>query len=246
MSGTAPDDPAITEPVFPPLFEGYAMSGQADPFDAACAKAALGCDAGLVMHNVQADRLRAAIVFAPEVPLGEAMVMQPLCGIGFQNALGALAPPELAVQLTWEGGIVVNGAACGHLSVAASTDDPAQVPDWLVVGLSLPLLAMGDMPGHEPEKTTLVEEGCGEVEPVLLLEAWVRHSLVWLNRWSDEGVAPLHREWSGLVHGIGASASRGGHEGVFLGTDEAFGMLLRDSATTHLIPLTTLLEDPTR
>ena len=60
----------------------------------------LGCDAGLVVHNISPDTLRAAIVFAPEVTLEEAIVMLPTCGIGFQNALGALAPPAVAVHLT--------------------------------------------------------------------------------------------------------------------------------------------------
>ena len=102
----------MNEPTFPPLLSGLAASG--DPFDAAIAQAALGCDAGLVIYNLAADALRAAIVFAPEVPLDDAIAMLPACGIGFQNALGALAPPEVAVHLHWHGGIRVNGATCGR------------------------------------------------------------------------------------------------------------------------------------
>ena len=111
----------MTQPVFPPLLSGHPVQGGEDPFERAQAMAALGCDAGSVVYNIQADRLRVAIVFAPEVPLQDAMAMLPLCAVGFQNALGALAPPEVAVHLGWDGLICVNGAKCGAFRVAAST-----------------------------------------------------------------------------------------------------------------------------
>ena len=153
-------------PSFPPLLAGLEVEGGTDPFAKACAEAALGCDAGTVVYNIGADRLAAAIVFAPEVALEDAMAMLPACGVGFQNALGALAPPEVAVHLTWEGGILVNGAACGGLRVAASTADPDAEPEWLVVGLTVPLIPDDpDAPGAAPDRTSLYEEGCVEVEP---------------------------------------------------------------------------------
>ncbi|PWE32578.1 hypothetical protein DDZ14_09280 [Maritimibacter sp. 55A14] len=234
----------MTAATFPPLLTGRAVDGVTDPFAKACALAVLGCDAGLVVHNVQADRLRAAIVFAPERPLEEAMIALPVCGIGFQNALGALAPPEVAVHLTWSGGIEVNGAACGRFRAAASTRDPQAVPDWLVIGLDLPLLPVDDdAPGATPERTSLYAEGCAEVDGVALLEAWARHMLVWLNTWEDAGAARIHTEWMGLAKRVGEAVAVDGRQGTFLGVDERFGMLLRDGRDTHLIPLSSRLEE---
>ncbi|MCY3669812.1 MAG: DUF4444 domain-containing protein, partial [Alphaproteobacteria bacterium] len=204
---------------------------------------ALGCDGGTIIYNIGADRLAAAIVFAPEVVLEDAMAMLPACGVGFQNALGALAPPEVAVHLTWEGGILVNGAACGRLRAAASDCAPEDVPDWLAVGLEVPLIAEDvDAPGAAPDRTSLYEEGCVEVAPDALLESWSRHTLVWINRWSDDGAGPLHGEWRGLAHGIGEEVSVGGRTGLFVGVDERFGMLLREGEATSLLPLSGLLE----
>lgn len=96
--------------------------------------------------------------------------------------------------------------------------------------------------GDTPDVTALYDEGCADVAPVGLVESWSRHTLTWLNRWQDEGNAPLHAEWMGLLRGVGEQATRDGMSGVFLGTDERFGMLLRTSAGTQLLPLTTLLE----
>lgn len=233
----------MSEPSFPPLFQGLALGPGSDPMAKACSEAMRGCDAGLVTYHLGPNRLDAAIVFAPDVPLQDAMGMLPVCGIGFQNALGALAPPEVAVHLDWDGGLRVNGAACGRLTVAASDDDPEAEPAWLVVGLTLPLWPESDDPGHTPDQTTLYAEGCAEVEADRLLESWVKHTLVGINRFSEGDVAGVHRDWRELAHGIGEDADVAGHAGVFLGVDERFGMLIRTGNETHLVPLTHLLED---
>ncbi|MDV7144909.1 DUF4444 domain-containing protein [Tropicimonas sp. TH_r6] len=230
-------------PVFPPLFDGHPVNGNADPFAKACAQALIGCESGLVAYNIGADRLSVALVLVPEMPLEDAMAAFIACGIGFQNALGALAPPEVAVHLGWDGQIRVNGAECGALRVAASTNAPAETPEWLVVGLSLPLLPLEEV---TPERTCLYDEGCADLDPAALTEAWIRHSLVWLNRLEAEGNHPLHTHWQGIAHGIGEAVERDGMSGTFLGTDERFGMLLRTEETTHILPLSSILEETGR
>ena len=232
----------MNDPVFPPLMSGHAVTGAMEAFDTACAKAAMGCDAGLVVHNLGADVMQAALVLAPEVPLAKAMSMLPLCAVGFQNALGALAPPEVAVHLGWDGVLYLNGARCGGLRVAASHRDPAAQPDWLVIGLTLPLWPPSEETGTTPDATALYAEGCADVGAGDLLEAWARHTLNWINRWEEDGPRTLHTEWRGLAHGLGEELRQGTQTGSFLGVDEDFGMLLRQGGTTQLIPLTTLLE----
>ncbi|SFT77984.1 biotin/lipoate--protein ligase family protein [Sedimentitalea nanhaiensis] len=232
-------------PRFPPLLRGVAAGSGEDPFEKACAMAALGCDGGTLVYSLMADRLRAALVFAPEVPLEDAMAMVPVCGVGFQNALGALAPPEVAVQLTWDGGIRVNGAGCGFLQARASRSEARAVPEWLVVGIEISLMQTETDPGANPDVTALHDEGCADMGPNYLLEGWARHTLVWINRWGDEGNASLHDQWMGLLVGVGEPIERAGVRGVFLGVDEKFGMLIRDNETTHLVPLSSLAGEPT-
>lgn len=232
----------MTAPRFPPLFVGQTVAGNIDPFDKACVEAVKGCDAGLVVYCLSPDSLQVAMVLAPEVCLADAMAMVPVCGVGFQNALGALAPPEVAVHLEWNGNLRVNGASCGRLRVAASDNNPDEVPAWLVIGLVLPLWPENDAPGETPDRTALYAEGCADVDAVDLLEAWVKHTLVGINRWTDEGVGAVHKEWRGLAYGIGEVSEMDGISGTFLGVDERFGMLIRDEVTTHLVPLTHILE----
>lgn len=237
---------APRDPSFPPLFQAHPVDESTDPFAKARALAALGCDSGVLVHSIAADRLRAAVVFAPEMPMEQAMQALCACATGFQNAFGTLAPPEVALHLTWDGDILVNGARSGRLRIAASEHDPRVVPDWLVVGLEVWLSPQTkDEPGHTPDLTCLYQEGCAEVSPLELLEGWARHSLVWINGLIEGDSRALHNEWRELLHGVGSQVTQtvSGRQlhGTFLGTDADFAMLLRDGGDTQLIPLSALL-----
>jgi biotin-(acetyl-CoA carboxylase) ligase len=234
----------MNELLLPPLFTPLPSDG-ANPFALACARAREGCDAGLVTYDLRPDVLRAAIVFAPEVLLREAVVMMPICGVGFQNAFGALAPPEVSLHLDWAGEIRVNGGVAGRLMMSAHPHNPGVVPDWLVVGLEIAFWPTEEETGLTPDVTALFSEGCSDIEAPRLLEAWVRHTLVWIDRWLDGGLKALHTEWSGIAHGLKADCQFGDCRGTFLGVDETFGMILKSDDRTTIIPLTDILsEDP--
>ena len=226
-------------PTFPPLLTGEEVQPGQDPFSKAVAEASLGCDAGLITWTREADRLRAAIVFAPEEPLEDAVSAIFAVALGLGDALGALAPPEVAVHYVWPGGLKVNGADCGRLRAAAAAKDPGAEPDWLAVGVEIPFLSPDDDPGHRPDQTCLLNEGCGEITPIQLLESWSRHMLTWINRRDGEGIAPLHAEWRSRAWGMGEELPGGG---VFMGLDEQGGMLVKTGAETRLHPLTEMLE----
>ena len=235
-------------PSFPPLFHGEAASPGTDPFAKAIAAAIIGTDPGLIVHQLEPERLRAAIVLAPEAPLEDAMAMVFAAALGFADALGALAPPEVGVHTDWPGGLRVNGARCGQIHAAASDPAPDREPDWLVIGLDLPIFPTegADEPGRTPDVTTLIEEGCAEVAPTELLEAWSRHMLVWINRWLADGIAPLHADWRARAYSMGeeitVTVQGDTHAGTFVGLDDKGGLLLRDGDRTRALPLSAMLE----
>ncbi|SHG86107.1 biotin/lipoate--protein ligase family protein [Marivita hallyeonensis] len=231
-------------PSFPPLMQGINAAG-ADPFEAACEAASNDCDAGSILYDITPDRLRAAIVLAPEVPLAKAAAMLPLTAVAVQNALGALGPAELPVHLEWSGPIRVNGARCGAVKAAASGADLTQPPAWMVTGFTLTFARPQAEGGATPDETDLMSEGCGGLSPTQFLESWSRHLLNWINRWEDDGMAPLHREFAGLAYGLGEDIEVLGRSGHFLGLDEDLGLLLRSGGQTTVIPVTDLLETRT-
>ena len=227
------------DPTFPPLLTGEEAPAGADPFDKAVAAALTGCDAGLLVWSRRADALSAAVVLAPECPLEQAIGISFAVSVGLVDALGALAPPEVAVHHVWPGAFKVNGADCGALRAAASTADPSVEPDWLVIGIEMPFLPTGEG-GEDPTRTCLFNEGCAEVTPQQLLESWSRHMLVWINRWLDEGLAPLHAAWRERAWEMGEALPDG--SGTFMGLDELGGMLVKSEDGTIGRPLTDLLE----
>jgi biotin-(acetyl-CoA carboxylase) ligase len=226
-------------PVFPPLLTGEEAPPGADPFDKAVARALVGCDPGLLVWAPRVDALSAAVVLAPEDPLERALSVSFAVSLGFGDALGALGPPEVAVHFVWPGGIKVNGGDCGELRAAASTSDPNAEPDWLVVGLDVPILPERGDGGETPDRTCLFAEGCAEVEPMMLLESWSRHMLVWINTWLDDGIAPLHAAWRDRAWQMGEALPD--DTGVFMGLDDLGGMLVKDAEATSVRPLTDLL-----
>jgi biotin-(acetyl-CoA carboxylase) ligase len=233
-------------PLLPPLLSGEAAAG--DPLRAAAARARAGCDAGLIVHRIRPDHLSAALVLAPEVPLGEAMMMVIAAADAFGDAFGALAPSEIACEFDWPGGFRINGARCGGLRAAAATGDAGAVPDWLVIGLELPFFAPEDHePGETPDRTTLWEEGCAEITPLRMLESWSRHLLVWINTWQDEGNRRLLADWTGRAPSLGGpvdfTLAGARHHGQALGLDESGGLLLKTDGGTRLLPLTLMLEE---
>jgi BirA family biotin operon repressor/biotin-[acetyl-CoA-carboxylase] ligase len=234
-------------PTFPPLLRGEETPPGTDPFAKAVASAALGTDPGLICWTRDEATLRAALVLAPEAPLAQAVGIAFAVSLGMGDALGALSPAEIPVNYVWPGGFKLNGADCGVMRLAATTNDPQAEPDWLVIGVEIPYLPPSDdpssgiEPGFDPDRTSLVEEGCLEVTPLKLLESWSRHTLTWINRWLDDGFQPLHAAWLERAWGVGEELPDG--SGTFMGLDERGGMLVRTSKTTELRPLTAMLED---
>lgn len=228
-------------PTFPPLLRGEETPRGQDPFAKAVAQAALGADPGLIAWSRDPTAMRAALVLAPEAPLADAMAAVFAVALGLGDAIGALAPPEVAVHYVWPATIRVNGGDCGSLRAAASTTDLAAEPDWLVVGVHVDyLMPEADEPGRNPEQTCLAEEGCIEVTPPLLIESWSRHTLVWINRWLGDGFRPLHDAWRERAWNMGEPLPDGS---LFVGLDERGGMLLRRGKAIEVRPLTSMLED---
>ncbi|NMT63193.1 biotin/lipoate--protein ligase family protein [Marinobacter orientalis] len=226
----------IESPQFPPLFSGEAVPKHTDPFDKAVSQAIAGVDSGTIFYSEAADTLRAALVLAPETPLEEAIQAVYVAQIGLAESLGALAPPEVPVHFQWPDRIKINGAVCGGVRFAADVSDPKAYPGWLVIGIDVPFIPASDEPGKNPNKTCLLEEGCGEIEPMALLESWSKHTLLWLNYFMDSGFERVHNEWRPRCDTLGKEIDQPA-SGIFVGLDEKGRMLLRQGPMTETVSL---------
>ena len=165
-------------------------------------------------------RLEMALVTEPDVARERCAEMVPLFAVACGDALGALAPPEVAVTYRWPDRLLVNGAEAGRLALALANGSP---PDWLVVGLHLAVRpADASDPGLDPSRTTLWDEGCGEIAVRDLVSAIARHTVAVLHDWDTGGFGAVHRAWTGR---------HAGEEG-FLGLDDHGNALMREGDRT--------------
>lgn len=235
------------EPLFPPRLRGeQAKSGQR-PVDLACQRAAAGIDAGLIVWAIDAERVEAAVVLAPEQPLAKAIGVVLAVENALSDAIGSLAPPEVAVHFDWPGGLRLNGGQAGTVTARAATTVAEEEPDWLIVAISVDIIPRAAPTGDwDSDVTGLMAEGCAEVSPVALIESWSRHMLVWLNRFESEGMTGVHRDWHGRAWRMGDTLPKGHPDGpgLFVGIDEDGGMLVRAGEETTLVPLTVMLTRP--
>ena len=226
----------IESPHFPPLLTGEAVPRHMDPFDKAVSQAIAGVDSGTVFYSEAGDVLRAALVLAPETPLEEAIQAVYVAQIGLAESLGALAPPEVPVFFQWPNRIKVNGALCGSVRYAVDVSDPRAHPTWLVIGIEVPFIPAHDEPGKNPDETCLLEEGCGDVQPMALLESWAKHTLLWLTYFMESGFERVHKEWRPRCDDLGKEISHP-RPGLFVGLDEKGRMLLRQDVMTETVSL---------
>ena len=228
----------ITDPTFPPLLTGEKVAKDVDPFFKAVGASMMGCDPGTVFYAEDPETLRVAITLAPELALKDSISVIHALMLSVADGLGALGPPELAVHFVWPCQFKVNAARCGELRFKASTTEPDSVPDWLVVGLTIPFVRPESIePGSDPSQTWLHEEGCIELTVPQVIESWSRHSLVWLNSFEDKGYQAIQDHWRAKCDSIGSDVTYPG-EGTFVGTDNHGSLLLkRDGMTSihHLI-----------
>ena len=176
----------------------------------------------------------AALVLEPEVVAAEALEASYIALVAFGDCLGALAPPEVGVTYRWPSSILVNGAKAGAVMVGLPEDCPPDgTPDWIVVGLYL------DIGSHdgEPEpglflnRTTLWDEGCGDLTGTHLIESYARHIKTWLHRWEADGSRPVRDAWLARYSRPGESVrfmiDGQDRDGTFLGLDDTGNLLAK-------------------
>jgi biotin-(acetyl-CoA carboxylase) ligase len=234
----------MSDPRLPPLYRLTVVEPQSDAFARALDLAAGPAEDGTIVWSRRADRLDSAVVFRPETLLTEALAVIYPVALGLGDAIGALAPPIVAVHFRWPDRIEVNGALAGGLRAGWGGGAAEDASAWLVVGVGLLVAA----PAAGAERTTLQDEGCAEVTTADLLESFGRHALAWINRWQADGFAPVREAWLGRAAGLDGELALdlgdGPVAGRFAGLDEQGNLLLTIDRRTRTVALADALRRP--
>lgn len=235
----------LPAPEFPPLLTGHSVPAQDDPLHLALEGARQGnFGAGDLCWSMAETHARAAIVLEPECSLAKALQMAPLLMVAIGDALGAIGPPNLALMYRWPTTLLVNGGEVGEVFLhtpegAGPEDTPAFIVLGFTIAMSLPADIM-DAPGLARHATALFEEGCGDLDRTLVIEAVARHFLSWVDTWEHDGFCAAHPDYLGRMQPTDKVAVQTGpvtHEGRMIGIDEDGGLLLDGATGVHGLSL---------
>ncbi len=231
----------------PPLLTAHVAVSAAPAEEVARLGAEAGrYGAGDLVWQADGEGVSVALVLEPEVPPEICRQMLFVATVATGDAIGALIPPEVGLTWDWPSTLRANDGIVGRIGLEMSeTLDAEGAPNWLVVSLKVAVRDIGGNgaePGHTPERTTLYDEGCGEIAAEDLVCAWARHLLTWIDTWQQEGFAPVREAWTFRARGREdgeVAIDRGGviHRGRVLGLDDRGGLLLETGSGMVLLEL---------
>jgi len=189
-------------PTFPPLLTGQKLSDGKSIVKTANARAAKGAlGAGDLLWSEAENSLEFAVVLEPEVTRERCGEMLYVMIVAFGDAAGALCPPEISITFQWPNAILMNRAMIGTCGLDISETEHEGIPEWMVLSIKVAIRPerITDDPGKEAWRTTMWDEGCGEISRTSLLESVSRHFLNWVHTWTEEGFRSVHENFVGRL-----------------------------------------------
>ena len=176
-------------PALPPGFT--AVPGGRDAWEAAVRGAGVGDDPGCVRWSFAEGTLHMAVVLAPDRPMRDSSPIVALGMLALFDALATLAPPQVPIHLLPPDGLAVDGGRVATVRAAMASGPSDMPPGWAVLGFEVRVQAGDAEPGRTPDRTSLHEEGFGDVTADDVVVNSLRHLLVWLDAWGQDGAAAL-------------------------------------------------------
>lgn len=176
-------------PALPPGFA--AVAGGEDAWDASVRGAETGDDPGSVRWSLVSGTLHAAVVLAPDRPMQDAGPIVALGALALFDALATLAPPQMPIHLLPPDGLAVDGGRVATIRAAIAPGSSDMPPGWAVLGFEVEVQGGDAEPGQTLDQTSLREEGFGDVTADDILVHSLRHLLVWLDAWGQDGITAL-------------------------------------------------------
>jgi BirA family biotin operon repressor/biotin-[acetyl-CoA-carboxylase] ligase len=202
-SGAGPREPRL-----PPVYRLVALDSVPSTMDEARRLAQEGAEDGtLVWAREQTGgrgrrgrgwtsprgNLYLTLILRPMCPADAAAQLGFVAGLGLVDALGSVVPPLIEVHLKWPNDLLLNDRKAAGLLLELATTPEGEV-DFLLLGLGCNVKSFPE--DTEFPATSIHFEGA---QPSLcevdVLDAFGRHFLTWVNRWLEDGFAPIRQAW---------------------------------------------------
>ncbi|HSE78975.1 MAG TPA: biotin--[acetyl-CoA-carboxylase] ligase [Alphaproteobacteria bacterium] len=141
-----------------------------------------------------------SIVLRPECSPGDAAQLGFVAAVGLGDALSSVLPPMVEYRFKWPNDVLMNDRKLAGILLEAEGAAKPQL-DWLVVGIGVNVRSHPE--NVEFPATNLEFETGVKFATTDILEAFGRHFLSWVNRWLDEGFAPVRAAWRSKAQSLG-------------------------------------------
>lgn len=199
----------------PRLYELVQRDALDDVLLEACRHADAGADEGRVIHAAAQSAasgrcgqpwlsvpggLYAAVILRPEQALEQAAQLSLVAAVSLAAAIADHVEPLTELHLGWPNDLLLRQAKVGTVQLRWRADGDAL--RWMVLGTYVNVAQAPASLGLDA--ACLREEGESVSNAADLLGSFARHFLVWIDRWANEGFAPVRKAWLQRAAGIGA------------------------------------------
>lgn len=172
--------------------------------------------------------LYCALVLRPEEPPSVATQVNYVAAVSLAAAIAGLVSPMVDLRYRWPNDILLYDAKVASILLEAPTTRAEDSYDWLVLGVAV---NVNSHPGDlEAPVTSMRMDGYSEASATDVLEQFSRYFLSWINRWADDGFAPVRKAWIQRVNGIGqpfeVSLKTGTVKGRFADLDDMGALIM--------------------
>lgn len=203
-------------PALPAAYELVVLDRVDDVIDEAVGRASRGAGEGTLIWARQqtaartasgkkwyapTGNLHCALIIEPEYDNLSALQLQYVATVSIGTAIADAVLAMTGLRWRWPDEIFINDLKSGMVRLWAPADSAERYP-WLVLGVSVNVAE--HPPNPEPEQFNSIHaSGTPDATVEALLEAFSRHFLSWINRWAEEGFAPVRKAWMLRADGIG-------------------------------------------
>ena len=207
---------AANDPTLPPAYRLIALESVDSTNEEAKRRAREGAEDGTLIWALEQTagkgrsgrtwtspqgNLYLSMVLRPDCSPAEAAQLSFVAAIGLGDAVGSVAPPMVEVRYKWPNDVLFNDRKGAGILLESQIAADGGL-DWLVLGCGVNIRSYPD--GGEPAATSLHFEGApARLDSVVVLEAFGRHFLSWVNRWLEDGFEPIRKRWLTHAKGIG-------------------------------------------
>ena len=237
----------------PRLYRLVELDAVDSALDEACRQAELGAEEGLLVHAREqtnaagrcgqewlspAGGLFAALVLRPEetVTVADQLAMVGAAALG--SAIAEHVQPMTELHFRWPNDVLLRQGKVAGVQMRWREDGTGKL-EWLVLGINVNVVAPPPAMGFDAASVQV--DGDCEVTASLLLEAFARQFLGWVDRWANEGFAEIRKAWLQRAVGIGDdcefSAAGARHAGRLLDIADDGALLLGRGGAVDRISL---------